>query len=118
MDEHSSAVKAEEQHKALEKQAELMDAKVHNAFEKLRGDNLYIWKQSIELAEKEFNTKGVTQTMNFLPKVLLDRNDLKRTVNSLMLEDTSVPKPVLKQDVPAQPVPPKKQEEVPASIPS
>ena len=49
--------------------------------------------------------------MNFLPKTLLDRNDLKRTVNSLMLEETAVPKPVLKQDAPAQPL--KKPDEVP-----
>jgi len=34
--------------------------------------------------------------MNFLPKLLLDRNDLKRTVNSLMLEDTTAPRPILK----------------------
>lgn len=33
--------------------------------------------------------------MNFLPKTLLDRNDLKRTVNTLMIEDNSMPKPVL-----------------------
>jgi len=37
-----------------------MDSKIQNAFEKLRTDNLYIWKQSIELAEKEFNSKGVS----------------------------------------------------------
>lgn len=74
-----------------------MDTKIQDAFEKLRSDNLYIWKQSIELAEKEFNTKGVGQTMNFLPKTILDRNDLKRTVNSLMLEETAMPKPLLNQ---------------------
>jgi len=117
MDEHSNAVKEEEQKKLLDKQTELMDTKVHNAFEKLRNDNLYIWKQSIELAEKEFNTRGVTQTMNFLPKTLLDRNDLKRTVNSLILEENYVPKPVLNQDVPEQLVPPKKEQSMPI-IPS
>jgi hypothetical protein len=33
----------------------MMDLKVEAAFEKLRNDNMYIWKQSISLAEKEFN---------------------------------------------------------------
>ena len=36
-----------------------MDQKVEAAFERLRNDNQYIWKQSIQLAEKEFNEKGV-----------------------------------------------------------
>lgn len=31
-----------------------MDNKVEAAFERLRNDNLFIWKQSLELAEKEF----------------------------------------------------------------
>jgi len=34
--------------------------------------------------------------MNFLPKVLMGKNDLKRTVNTLMLEDNVEPSPVLK----------------------
>jgi hypothetical protein len=38
--------------------------------------------------------------MNFLPKTLMDRNDLKRTVNSLILEETAIPKPLLKQNAP------------------
>ena len=83
----------EQKQKKLE---ELMDGKVTNAFEKLRNDNLYIWKQSLELAQNEFNEKGVAQTMSFLPKVLLDKNDLKRTVNSLILEDNDMPKASLK----------------------
>ncbi len=33
--------------------------------------------------------------MNFLPKTILDKNDLKRTVNSLMLEENAMPKPLL-----------------------
>lgn len=70
-----------------------MDSKIQNAFEKLRNDNLYIWKQSLELAQKEFTEKGVGQTMNMLPKTILDRGDLKRTVNSLIMEENAVPKP-------------------------
>lgn len=72
---------------------EMLDGKIHNAFEGLRSDNLFIWKQSLELAEKEFTEKGVGQTMNMLPKTILDRNDLKRTVNSLILEENTLPKP-------------------------
>ena len=36
--------------------------------------------------------------MNFLPKVILEKEDLKRTINSLMLEDTTIPKPMLQQN--------------------
>ncbi len=72
---------------------EQVDSKIQNAFEKLRNDNLYIWKQSLELAQKEFTEKGVGQTMNMLPKTILDRGDLKRTVNSLIMEENAVPKP-------------------------
>jgi hypothetical protein len=33
--------------------------------------------------------------MNFLPKILLDKADLKRTINTLMLEDEEKPKPII-----------------------
>ena len=33
--------------------------------------------------------------MNFLPKVLLDKADLKRTINTLMLEEEEKPKPIV-----------------------
>jgi hypothetical protein len=36
--------------------------------------------------------------MNFLPKIILEKDDLKRTINSLMLEDNSIPKPILQQN--------------------
>jgi hypothetical protein len=72
---------------------EVLDGKIHSAFEGLRNDNLFIWKQSLELAEREFTEKGVGQTMSMLPKTILDRGDLKRTVNSLILEENTVPKP-------------------------
>ena len=74
-----------------------MDSKVEAAFERMRGDNLFIWKQSLELAEKEFSQKGVGETMHFLPKTLMDKHDLKRTINSLMLEEEAIPKPVVKK---------------------
>jgi len=37
--------------------------------------------------------------MNFLPKLLLDKDDLKRTINSLILEDDSIPKPFVDKSV-------------------
>ena len=46
--------------------------------------------------------------MQFLPKTLRDKNDLKRTVNSLILEDSSVPQVALRQDAPPQKALPKK----------
>lgn len=75
---------------------EQVDSKIQGAFEKLRNDNLYIWKQSLELAQKEFTEKGVAATMNLLPKTILDRGDLKRTVNSLIMDESAaLPKPEL-----------------------
>ena len=37
--------------------------------------------------------------MNFLPKTLLDKGDLKRTINSLMLEDDAKPKAILAKEL-------------------
>jgi hypothetical protein len=75
---------------------EQVDSKIQGAFEKLRNDNLYIWKQSLELAQKEFTEKGVAATMNLLPKTILDRGDLKRTVNSLIMDESAaIPRPEL-----------------------
>lgn len=37
--------------------------------------------------------------MNFLPKTLLDKSDLKRTVNSLLLEEDQYQKPVVKKNI-------------------
>lgn len=97
--EEPDEIKKAKEEEEMKKYNELMDAKVENAFERLRGDNLYIWKQSLQLAEQEFSLKGVGETMNFLPKTILEKDDLKRTINSLMLEDSSIPKPSLKQNV-------------------
>ena len=85
--------KAEEDKR--EKFREQMELKIDAAFEKVRNDNMYIWKQSIQLAEKEFAQKGVGETMNFLPKLLFDRTDLKRTINTLILEEEQHPKPLV-----------------------
>ena len=58
--------------------------------------------------------------MNFLPKLLLDKQDLKRTINSLMLEEEALPKPVVIKAQPKKPEEEKKQkdENKPASDPS
>jgi len=72
---------------------EQLDTKIQKAFETLRNDNLAVWKQSLELAQREFAEKGVAQTMSMIPKTILDRGDLKRTVNSLLLEENAVPQP-------------------------
>ena len=47
------------------------------------------------MAEKEFSEKGIAQTMNMLPKTILDKSDLKRAVNSLMLEESAIPQPLV-----------------------
>lgn len=94
MAEGNAATNPEVEEARKHKIDEQVDAKIQNAFEKLRNDNLFIWKQSLELAQKEFSEKGVSQTMNMLPKTILDRGDLKRTVNSLIMDEAALlPKP-------------------------
>lgn len=34
---------------------ETIDSKINNVYEKLRNDNWVIWKESLKLAEKQFN---------------------------------------------------------------
>jgi hypothetical protein len=46
LDEPEEVKKAKEEQE-LQKYNEMMDAKVESAFERLRNDNLYIWKQSL-----------------------------------------------------------------------
>ena len=36
--------------------------------------------------------------MNFLPKILYDRADMKRTINTLILEEEEKPKPIVLPD--------------------
>lgn len=76
---------------------EVIDRKLDKVYERVRNDNWVIWKESIRLAEKEFNESGIKKTMDFLPKVTYDRNDLKRTINSLMHDDAEqLPRPIVK----------------------
>ena len=84
---------------------ELVDRKLDKVYERVRNDNWIIWKESIRLAEKEFSEGGIKKTMDFLPKVTYDRNDLKKTINSLMYDDAEqLPRPVVKvgQSKPSQ----------------
>lgn len=75
---------------------ETIDSKIERVYERLRNDNWLIWKESIKLAERQFSTEGIQSTMKFLPTVVYDRDDLKRTVNSLMLEGDTMPRAVVK----------------------
>ena len=75
---------------------EIMDSKVQQAYERLRNDNWVIWKESLKLAEKEFSERGIKETMEFLPKVVYDKEDLKREINTLMHEEDKTPRPVVK----------------------
>ena len=75
---------------------EMVDAKMQQVYERLRNDNWLIWKESLRLAEHEFSEDGIKKTMNFLPKVVYDRDDLKREINSLMMQEDQTPRPVVK----------------------
>lgn len=76
---------------------EMMDRKLDKVYERVRNDNWIIWKESIRLAEKEFNEDGIKKTLDLLPKVTYDRNDLRKAINTLMPDDQiQMPKPVIK----------------------
>ena len=76
---------------------EMMDRKIDKVYERIRNDNWVIWKESIKLAEKEFNEGGIQKTIDLLPKVVYDKSDLKRTINTLMFDDAEqMPKPIIK----------------------
>jgi predicted transcriptional regulator len=82
--------------KNIDQLNELVDRKIQDVYEKMRGDNLYIWKESISLAEKEFSSKGLKETLSLLPKLPYDSADLKRTINSLIDKEDQVPPSIVK----------------------
>ena len=76
---------------------EMLDRKIDKVYERVRNDNWIIWKESIRLAEKEFSETGIKKTIDLLPKVVYDRDDLKKTINMLNFDDAEqMPKPVIK----------------------
>lgn len=48
----------------------MVDSKIKNVLEHLKNENQMIWKDSLTLAEKQFNEKGIQETMNLLPTSL------------------------------------------------
>mmetsp|Transcript_33777 Transcript_33777/g.33271 ORF Transcript_33777/g.33271 Transcript_33777/m.33271 type:complete len:243 (+) Transcript_33777:935-1663(+) len=75
---------------------EMLDRKIEKVYERVRNDNWIIWKESIRLAEREFTEGGIQKTIDLLPKVTYDRNDLKRTISTLMYDDSEqMPRPVI-----------------------
>lgn len=103
---------------------EMMDRKIEKVYERIRNDNWVIWKESIRLAEKEFSEEGIKKTMDFLPKVTYDRNDLKRQITTLMHDDAEqLPRPVIRtgkiKDSPKKPKPssPPKEAKTPVKQP-
>ena len=49
---------------------DMVDSKIQNVLEKLKNENQMIWKDSLTLAEKQFNEKGIQETMKLLPTSL------------------------------------------------
>ncbi len=44
-----------------------------------------MWKETVNMAEKTFNEKGIQQSMDLMPNVLQGVTELKTTIN--ILED-------------------------------
>ena len=71
-DQASRVARAEGQEEAASRKTEAeveeaIERKVAHVYEQLRNDNLAIWKESLQLAEKEFSEKGVEGTKSLLP---------------------------------------------------
>ena len=71
-DQASRVARAEGQEEAASRKTEAeveeaIEKKVAHVYEQLRNDNLTIWKESLQLAEKEFSEKGVEGTKSLLP---------------------------------------------------
>lgn len=76
-----------------------VDGKIQAVLEKLKNDNQMIWKDSVSLAEKQFNEKGIQETMDLLPTSLQGVTQLKSTINivdgAYDQNDPNQPKPVI-----------------------
>lgn len=62
---------------------EIVDGKIAAVYEKLKKDNQMVWNETISLAEKQFNEKGIQETMNLLPSSIQGKNELKNTIGVL-----------------------------------
>lgn len=63
--------------------SEIVDGKIAAVYEKLKKDNQMVWNETISLAEKQFNEKGIQETMNLLPSSIQGKNELKNTIGVL-----------------------------------
>lgn len=60
-----------------------VDGKMAALLEKLKNDNQLIWKETVSLAEKQFSSKGIQDTMELMPSTLQGLKQLKSTINIL-----------------------------------
>lgn len=62
---------------------EIVDGKITAVYEKLKKDNQMVWNETISLAEKQFNEKGIQETMDLLPSSIQGKNELRNTIGVL-----------------------------------
>ena len=75
-----------------------VDGKVKAVLEKLKNENQIMWKETVNIAEKTFNEKGISQSMDLMPISLQGVTQLKTTINILdekYGENLNQPKPQL-----------------------
>jgi len=75
---------ASKQHDSFASMSQV-DGKIKSVLEKLKNDNQMMWKETVNMAEKTFNEKGISQNMELMPSVLQGVTQLKTTIN--ILED-------------------------------
>ena len=51
--------------------------------EKLKNENQMMWKETVNIAEKTFSEKGISDSMNLMPMSLQGVTQLKTTINIL-----------------------------------
>ena len=76
-----------------------VDGKMQGMLEKLKNDNQMLWKETVKMAEKTFNEKGISETMDLMPGALQGVSQLKATINTLESRETVEPKPIVNSSV-------------------
>ena len=60
-----------------------VDGKMKAVLEKLKNENQMMWKETVNIAEKTFSEKGISDSMNLMPMSLQGVTQLKTTINIL-----------------------------------
>ena len=75
---------------------EIMNRKIQNTLEQLKNENNKLWLDSVKLAEKEFTTAQLRDTLKFIPPTIESKKESGKAINELSMENEQY-KPALKK---------------------